>query len=133
MTKPIFVDTGFFLAILNPRDKYHQAAKAASANLLRKLITSEAVLLEIGDGLAKLSYRHVASAFLHSVRLDSELEIVPMSSALLADAIDLFSKRADKEWGLTDCTSFVIMQQRGIQDVLATDRHFDQAGFVRLL
>lgn len=39
----------------------------------------------------------------------------------------------DKEWGMTDCISFVVMQDMGIIDALTTDDHFRQAGFRALL
>jgi len=39
----------------------------------------------------------------------------------------------DKEWGLTDCISFVVMKDRKLTDVLTTDHHFEQAGFKSLL
>jgi predicted nucleic acid-binding protein len=39
----------------------------------------------------------------------------------------------DKPWGLTDCLSFIVMQERGITEALTADEHFRQAGFVPLL
>jgi predicted nucleic acid-binding protein len=48
-------------------------------------------------------------------------------------ALTLYSQRLDKEWGLTDCNSFLIMQQQAITEVLAHDEHFAQAGFIALL
>jgi predicted nucleic acid-binding protein len=45
----------------------------------------------------------------------------------------LFIDRPDKTWGLTDCISFALMQERNIRDALTADRHFEQAGFVALL
>jgi predicted nucleic acid-binding protein len=45
----------------------------------------------------------------------------------------LFESRSDKEWGLTDYTSFVIMRQLGLSGALTADRHFPQAGFRALL
>jgi predicted nucleic acid-binding protein len=47
--------------------------------------------------------------------------------------IDHFQRRPDKGWGMTDCLSFVVMEDRGIQKALTTDEHFEQAGFVALL
>jgi hypothetical protein len=46
---------------------------------------------------------------------------------------DLYSRRSDKEWSLTDCISFVVMQEQGIGEALTGDRHFEQAGFRALL
>jgi predicted nucleic acid-binding protein len=48
-------------------------------------------------------------------------------------AWQLLKSRPDKEWGLVDCASFVLMQQRGIAEALTTDHNFEQAGFIRLL
>jgi len=39
---------------------------------------------------------------------------------------------SDKEWGLVDCLSFVIMRERGITEALTPDRHFTRAGFKAL-
>ncbi|WP_226889299.1 type II toxin-antitoxin system VapC family toxin [Nostoc sp. MG11] len=48
-------------------------------------------------------------------------------------AWELCKSRPDKAWSLVDCTSFISMQQVGIQEALTTDQHFEQAGFIRLL
>ncbi len=70
---------------------------------------------------------------LDSLENDSTVAIIPLSEALCAAAMQLFQARADKEWGLTDCVSFVVMQERAITDALTADAHFQQAGFRPLL
>jgi predicted nucleic acid-binding protein len=45
----------------------------------------------------------------------------------------LWEDRPDKDWSFVDCVSFIIMDRRGLAQALATDRHFEQAGFDRLL
>jgi uncharacterized protein len=45
----------------------------------------------------------------------------------------MFAARSDKRWSLTDCISFVVMQERGLTEALTADRHFEQAGFSILL
>jgi hypothetical protein len=51
----------------------------------------------------------------------------------LERGVKLFSQRPDKDWSLTDCISFVVMQDHSIQEALTTDHHFEQAGFLPLL
>ena len=61
------------------------------------------------------------------------VEIVAMTAEILSDAFDLYSRRRDKEWGMTDCVSFVVMRERGLIEALTMDQHFQQAGFRALL
>jgi predicted nucleic acid-binding protein len=58
---------------------------------------------------------------------------VSVDAKLFDRAVSLYSARPDKEWGLTDCISFVLMSERGIAQALTTDRHFEQAGFLNVL
>jgi len=68
--------------------------------------------LEIGSALAKTQFRQVAVHLPFALRADPHVEVVPLSDPLLQAALDLFAKRQDKEWSLTDCISFVVMQTR---------------------
>jgi predicted nucleic acid-binding protein len=49
------------------------------------------------------------------------------------DALELYRGRSDKDWGMTDCASFVVMAENGISDALTADQHFKQAGFRPLM
>lgn len=132
----VFLDTGFAIALLSPRDQYHAAALRLAAQIRQqgtKVITSDAVLLEIGAALAKLAYRPAAIKLIDGLRADPNVEIMPIDSRLFETAYRLFHERPDKEWSLTDCASFVIMQERRISQALAADEHFKQAGLIPLL
>ena len=132
----VFLDTGFAIALLSPRDQYHAAALRLAAEIQRqgtKVITSDAVLLEIGAALAKLTYRLAAIKLMDGLRADPNVEIVPIDSRLFEAAYRLFRERPDKEWSLTDCMSFIIMQERHIFQSLAADEHFKQTGLIPLL
>lgn len=133
MKSSIFIDTSYFLALVNSRDKYHQAAKSMAAQIMPPFITSEAVLFELGNALAKPPYRMLGIHSLRQIRADTSIEIVSITPALFAQTVVFYQSRPDKAWGLTDCSSFVIMQQRGLHEALAADKHFEQAGFKRLL
>jgi len=89
--------------------------------------------MEIGNALSKQRYRSAAVELLLSLENDPRVEIVPISGELYAEAFKLFTERTDKEWGLVDCVSFVVMRERGITDALTSDDHFRQAGFNALM
>jgi uncharacterized protein len=59
--------------------------------------------------------------------------VVPFDSTLMNRGLALFASRSDKDWSLTDCVSFLVMNDRGITDALTADHHFEQAGFVAVL
>ena len=59
--------------------------------------------------------------------------MVPFDAGLMDRGLAIFAERQDKDWPLTDCISFVVMQEQGITEALTGDRHFEQAGFVAML
>jgi predicted nucleic acid-binding protein len=133
----LFLDASYAIALSSVSDKHHEQAltlaRDIEINPTVRLVTTRAVLLEIGNALARQKYRSIAVQLLESIENDSTVMIVPLSEALCATAMQLFQARADKEWGLTDCVSFVVMQERAITDALTADAHFQQAGFRSLL
>jgi len=66
-------------------------------------------------------------------RASPRTQIVPLDSRLLQRGLDLFAGRHDKNWSLTDCISFVVMQDEDLTEALTGDSHFEQAGFKALL
>ena len=70
---------------------------------------------------------------LDALEADPNVEIGSLSEPLYVEGLMLFRQRPDKDWGLTDCMSFVLMQELGITEAMTSDRHFEQAGFVRLI
>ena len=132
----VFLDTSYLIALLNSSDQDHLQATALQVELSTQKIhkvTTEYVLLELGDGLSRLRFRHLASQLISLIYRDSSFEIVPSSSQLFAKGLALFRQRSDKEWGLTDCISFEIMQEFSLEVALTADRHFQQAGFRAIL
>lgn len=133
MKKPLFIDTSYILALVNTRDEFHLQAKNVADQVDDKLITTEAVLLEVGNALAKPQWREIAVETLEDMRNDDDVEILSVDSELFSKALKFYSSRIDKEWGLTDCISFVVMKDRKLKDALTSDHHFEQAGFQALL
>jgi predicted nucleic acid-binding protein len=136
MNDKVFVDTAFILALASPADHYHKKAKELSRRLKKErvsLITTRAILIEIGDAMAGQRRRKAGITMLEALEGDQSLEIVPNSEELYQRALDLYQSRPDKEWGMTDCISFVVMDDEQITEALTTDVHFQQAGLVALM
>ncbi len=55
--------------------------------------------------------------------------IVGGSDDLFRRGLKLYVERPDQTWSLTDCISFVVMEEHRIRDALTRDHHFEQAGF----
>ena len=80
-----------------------------------------------------VSRREKGRELLHRLCNEQGYEIDLLDEPLLADAVATYQSRADKEWGLTDCVSFLLMKRRGVSEALTADVHFRQAGFKALL
>jgi uncharacterized protein len=89
--------------------------------------------LKIGNALAKVRYREAALRLLNALESDPKVRIVPASEHLYRRALEIYRDRSDKEWGLIDYMSFVVMTDHRLTDALTADKHFHQAGFHALL
>jgi predicted nucleic acid-binding protein len=127
--KAVFADTSFYLAVLGPHDLAHTQALQVVQRLRRPLLLTDFILLELGNTLSAASRRGLFSGLVRHLRAKPNVRIIPASHDLLDRGLDLFSHRADKEWSLTDCTSFVVMREEGLTDALTTNHHFEQVGF----
>jgi len=135
MANEVFVDTAFVVALASRQDQYHAAATALVPRFRSgtRMVTTRAICLEVGNTLASEQHRQKAVELLAGMEKDPRFEIVPLTDDLYADGMALFAERRDKEWSLTDCVSFLVMQRRGIRLALTADSHFRQAGFEPLL
>lgn len=134
--KIIFADTGYWIAVLNPKDDLHLPARAVSKKLGPcRIVTSEMVLVELLGSFSKYGakMRKAAVDTVLKLKKNPNIEVVPQASMLFQRACDLYSQRLDKEWSATDCAGFIIMEEKAVTEALATDHHFEQAGFVKLL
>lgn len=127
-----FADSHYYLALLNRRDQDHALALEFSRKAPR-LVTTQFVLIEVGDGLAAPTRRAQYARLLATLAARPEIEVVPASDELFRSAAALYGERRDKAWSMTDCTSFVVMREHGLDEALTGDHHFEQAGFAALL
>jgi predicted nucleic acid-binding protein len=125
--KSFFADTFYFQARFNPRDEYHERVLAWSRECSAPLITTELVIIELANGLARSRFRGLMRDF--HLLLRKTTTIVPVSTLRMESAWALYYQHDDKNWSLTDCFSFLVMREKGLAAALTNDHHFRQAGF----
>lgn len=128
-----FADAFYFLALLNPRDAAHADALRLANEGRMPIVTTAWVLCEVADAMAAPANRSLFLRLFAGFRTLKTVEIVPADSELFDRGLDLYARRSDKAWSLTDCISFVVMTERGLTEALTGDHHFEQAGFLALL
>ncbi|MGE0544908.1 MAG: type II toxin-antitoxin system VapC family toxin [Dehalococcoidia bacterium] len=127
------IDAGHWIALLNESDEYHDRAIALSQSLTGRFVTTDAVLIEVGNAMARIRWRQQVADLIEDLVSTPTIEVISVTRGLFERSLQFFRSRQDKEWGLTDCISFVVMTDRGITEALAADQHFVQAGFRALL
>ncbi len=131
--KEVFADSGFFVALLSRRDQYKERAnRAVEAFKNNHLVTTEMVLVEVFAAISREGERSRAGAiqYLMGLRDDPEVTIIPQTPEQFEAATQLFAQRLDQRFSLTDCASFLAMEERGITQALTFDIDFRAAGFV---
>jgi uncharacterized protein len=134
--KTVFVDTAFWIASIHPKDQYHQqATKIAEEQDDAFWVTTDIVLIETLNAFSEFGafYRVKAADYVRAIMLSENVEVVYHGRSLLVQGIDFYRQRADKGYSLTDCISMLVMQDRAMREVLTSDKHFRQEGFVPLL
>jgi uncharacterized protein len=132
----LFVDTGFWIAKVNPRDDLHERAESLAIKYsYRRLVTTDVVLVEIQNFFSRHGeqLRSLADKLVDIIEDDPNVLVLPQTRDTLAAARELYRKRTDKSYSLTDCYSMVVMRERKITEVLSYDEHFVQEGFVALM
>lgn len=133
---PVFLDTSGLIAVANSDDQWHDAAEAVWHSLVEsgvRLITTSLVLVEPGDGLSRIQYRQLALDIYGRLQSSPRVSIIHATPDHTERGWQLFRHRRDKEWGVTDCVSIVVMRDWGVTEVFSSDHHFEQAGFEVLL
>ena len=129
----VFVDTSFVVALVNKNDQYHDLAVDLTERLTGQgLVTTDAILLEIGNALSRNFKRESVEIIEHFLTSD-DVKVIHLHPPLFRRAFDLYKSHSDKQWGLIDCVSFVVMEELAITDALSADKHFEQAGFKVLI
>jgi predicted nucleic acid-binding protein len=131
MRPTYFVDAWFFIGALDRRDAHHERITRLQTRLAHApMVTHTAIFHEVLAYFAEDGWMARERAMQMIRRLLIRADVITPDRSLFLRALDRYAARPDKEYSLTDCLSMVIMEERGIREVLTNDHHFSQAGFV---
>lgn len=129
----LFADTSFYVAVVSPKDVSHAVTMDIIKGFKGRIITTEYVLVEVGNWLASSGDRGAFIQLNQQIQADPKTMVVPAERTLYDSGVNLYACRPDKTWSLTDCISFVVMHELCLTNALTADRHFQQAGFAAML
>ena len=132
----VFADAAYWIAIANPNDQWHDAAKKARADLGNvMLVTTDEVLGEFLTGFSRYgaALRKATSMVVREIMRNPNVKVIPQTRDSFLKGLKRYESRLDKRYSLQDCISFVAMEDEGITEVLTSDHDFEQEGFVVLL
>ena len=131
----LYADSVYYLAILNPRDRLSAAASTSPVFRDAQKVTSDPILVEVLAYMGERGAfaRQAALTLIDELRHDPRTSIVRQTPELFDAGLELYRRRPDKGYSLTDCMSMVICGEQEVTQVLTHDQHFSQEGFKILL
>jgi hypothetical protein len=116
----IIADTGFFLAVANRRDRWHERAVAVLAGLSEPLVTT---WLVAGEASHLFLRRLGVEAQLRFLELQARggLDLVDMARDDLPKALALMRRYADLPMDLADASLVLLAERLGHGRILSTD------------
>jgi len=126
----VLLDSSAYLALANTNDVYHHRAKEVRTRLQKERwrnFTTNFVIAETHSLFLVRMGQSAATGFLREM-LRSNTTIIRVSAVDEERAVTLIFKYKDKDFSLTDATSFTIMERLHLPYVFTFDRHFSQYG-----
>jgi predicted nucleic acid-binding protein len=133
--KSVFLDTGYVIALELTSDQNHRAALKhwrSAAKSLPLLVTTSYVFDEIVTFFNSRGHHAKAREIGNRLLSSPTVRLIHVEEDLFREGWSYFQKHKDKEYSLTDCISFLVMNEFGIDTAFAFDKHFVQAGFKKL-
>lgn len=132
MPSRTFVDTSGWCALIDRRDPYHATVATLIAELVKKgvrLVTTDYVIDESCTLAKARAGSRMAFRLLDVLRGTAALDMEWIGAERFERSEKELRRYHDQPFSFTDCTSFALMRELAINDVVTTDRHFRVAGF----
>ena len=127
-----FVDTGFWVALLVPRDQHHAEATTIWHENSDLLLCSNHVVGETWTFLRRRASHSVAVNFLDALDRSPRVAVVHADPEVEDEARRWLRRHDERAYSFVDAVSFEIMRRRRLSEVLAFDGDFVAAGYVEV-
>lgn len=127
----VFVDTSAFVALRNPAEREHEAARGTLRDLVAErvsLFTSNYVFSETYTALLVRVSRQEAIEWGRRFRAGTAVELIRVDRDIEDDAWSILEQHSDKHWSHVDATSFALMAREGVAEAFSLDANFAQRG-----
>lgn len=131
--KLILADTFYWIALINPKDDWHNRVVNVTRNLQQvKIVTTDEVLTEVLNFLSTygIQRRQKTVKLIKDIMVNPNILVFQQTRDSFLQGLNLYENRLDKEYSLTDCISMEVMKQLNITEILTHDQHFSQEGFM---
>jgi uncharacterized protein len=133
-TRRALVDTSAYFALLDADDANHAQALAVRDRVIAegwRLFTTSFILAETHALLLNRLSQTIATRFLRTMD-ESPTTLVWVTRADVARGKAIIYRYTDKDFSLTDATSFAVMERLRVPAAFTFDRHFAQYGLTVL-
>lgn len=130
--KRLFIDTAGWMAMADAKDPLHQESVQFRDQSLDQgaiLVTSNYILDETLTLIRMRLGIMAAEKWWGLVSESPRCNVEWIASDRTEKAIQFFFRWKDQSISFTDCTSFILMRELGIENVMTADRHFIATGF----
>lgn len=133
---PLFIDSGGWIALNDPRDSQNSAAsrfyRDQAFSRYSHIVTTNLIVAETHAYLLKAGAASYGLKYLSLINSSTRVSVIHSTVELEEAAFKLLGKYKDQDFTLCDAVSFSVMKELGINDAFAFDSHFETAGFRRL-
>jgi uncharacterized protein len=133
--KAVFLDTSYLLALELSNDQNHRAALKHWRSMIKSLpplITTSYIFDEVITYFNSRGYHSKAVEVGNRLLNSSSVQLIHIGEDLFMEGWQYFQKQEDKGYSFTDCISFIVMKNLGIETAFALDKHFVQAKFKKV-
>lgn len=129
----IFVDTSFWVALRNRRDKRHlDAGELLRQYADRALVTSNHIRGETWTYLRRRAGHAAAVDFLDALERSSRIQVIQVEHSHESTALRWLRRHDEREYSFVDATSFALMRALRVKEAFAFDGDFTAVGFAEL-